>query len=212
MPPLNSKFVTPTSLATWLAGTAVAVCLAVASPVMAAEGLADVAQSDDAPETFLMVNEIPAGSAIKYELDAAGRVIVDRFLSMPMAYPANYGSIPSSLGGDGDPLDVLAFTRTPIVPGAIMQVRPIGMLRMIDGGEQDDKVIAVPTHDVDPSWDEVQSIDDLPSMERERLQGFFRVYKQLPTGGKTIELDGFAPMPDAVEVLEASLARYRQAQ
>lgn len=176
----------------------------------AAGGLADVPQPDGAPETFLMVNEIPAGSAIKYELDDAGRVIVDRFLSMPMAYPANYGSIPSSLGGDGDPLDVMAFTRTPIVSGAIMAVRPIGMLRMVDGGEADDKVIAVPTHEVDPTWDEVKSIDDLPAMERERLEGFFRVYKQLPEGGKVIELKGFAPVSEAREVLQKALDNYRQ--
>ncbi|GHC23024.1 inorganic pyrophosphatase [Kushneria pakistanensis] len=175
----------------------------------AAGGLADIPQPEGAPETFLMVNEIPAGSAIKYELDEAGHVIVDRFLSMPMAYPANYGSIPSSLGGDGDPLDVMAFTRTPIVPGAIMAVRPIGMLRMIDGGEADDKIIAVPTHDVDPTWDEVKSLDDLPAMERERLEGFFRVYKQLPEGSKVIELKGFAPVSEAHEVLQRALEDYR---
>ncbi len=177
----------------------------------AAGGLADVPQPDSAPESFLMVNEIPAGSAIKYELDEAGHVIVDRFLSMPMAYPANYGSIPSSLGGDGDPLDVMAFTRTPIMPGAIMAVRPIGMLRMIDGGEVDDKIIAVPTHEVDPTWDEVTSIDDLPAMERERLEGFFRVYKQLPEGGKVIELKGFAPVSEAQEVMQKALENYQPA-
>lgn len=192
----------------WLAGLVLTV--GAAATVQAAEGLADIPQPEGAPETFLMVNEIPAGSAIKYELDDAGRVFVDRFLSMPMAYPTNYGSIPSSLGGDGDPLDVLAFTRTPIMPGAIMEVRPIGMLRMVDGGEQDDKVIAVPTHGVDPTWDEVQTIDDLPAMERERLQSFFRVYKQLPEGGKTFELNGFAPIDEAENVLSEALESYRQ--
>ncbi|WP_456268766.1 inorganic diphosphatase [Kushneria sp. AK178] len=183
---------------------------ALATPLLAqaAGGLADIPQPEGAPETILMVNEIPAGSAIKYELDEAGHVIVDRFLSMPMAYPANYGSIPSSLGGDGDPLDVMAFTRTPIVPGAIMAVRPIGMLRMVDGGEADDKIIAVPTHAVDPSWDEVQSVDDLPAMERARLEGFFRVYKQLPEGDERIELKGFAPVSEAHDMLQKALDNY----
>lgn len=184
--------------------------LGTSSAAQAASGLGDVPQPEGAPETFLMVNEIPAGSAIKYELDDQGRVIADRFLSMPMAYPTNYGSIPSSLGGDGDPLDVLAYTRTPIFPGTIMEVRPIGMLRMVDGGEQDDKIIAVPTHDVDPTWDEIETVDDLPAMERERLQSFFRVYKQLPDGGKTIELDGFAPIDEAEAVLSRALDKYRQ--
>lgn len=191
--------------------TALLTTAALATPLLtqAAGGLAAVPQPEGAPETFLMVNEIPAGSAIKYELDEAGHVIVDRFLSMPMAYPANYGSIPSSLGGDGDPLDVMAFTRTPIMPGAIMAVRPIGMLRMIDGGEADDKIIAVPTHEVDPSWDEVKSIDDLPAMERARIEGFFRVYKQLPEGGKVVELKGFAPVSEAREVLQKALDDYQ---
>lgn len=190
--------------------TSLVLTLGIVAMAQAADGLADIPQPEGAPDTFLMVNEIPAGSAIKYELDDAGRVFVDRFLSMPMAYPANYGSIPSSLGGDGDPLDVLAFTRTPIVPGAIMEVRPIGMLRMVDGGEQDDKVIAVPTHGVDPTWDEVKTIDDLPAMERERLQSFFRVYKQLPEGGKSVELNGFAPVDEAESVLDEALDNYRQ--
>jgi len=98
-------------------------------------------------EEFFVVIEIPAGSATKYEIDAqTGLVFVDRFLSMPVVYPANYGSIPSSVGEDGDPLDALVLTREPIVPGALIRVRAIGTLIMPDDGEIDDKLIAVPTN------------------------------------------------------------------
>src|SRR5690606_24635675 len=119
----------------------------------------------------------------KYEIDAdTGHLFVDRYMSMPVVYPANYGSIPSSLGDDGDPLDALVLTRVPIVPGALIRVRAIGIMKMIDGGEKDDKIIAVPVSAVDPTYDEIQAIEDLPAMELQRMEAFFRVYKQLPEG------------------------------
>src|SRR5690606_25284386 len=91
-------------------------------------------QPDDAPESTLLAVEIPAGSAIKYEISEEGLVYVDRFVSMPVAYPANYGSIPRSLAGDGDPLDALVLTRAPLHPGVLVRFRPVGVLRMRDGG------------------------------------------------------------------------------
>ncbi len=110
---------------------------------------------------------------------------------MPVIYPANYGSITSTLAGDGDPLDALVYTREPIVPGAIIKVRPIGVLKMIDGGETDDKIVAVPTSKIDPTYDNIKEITDLPKIEQQRLEAFFRVYKQLPEGRKVVELGGF---------------------
>ncbi len=167
-------------------------------------------QPEDPAEFYTLV-EIPAGSSTKYEVDArTGHVFVDRFLSMPMVYPANYGSIPSSLAGDGDPLDALVFTRAPIMPGALVKVRAIGVLKMVDGEESDDKIIAVPTSDVDPTYDNIKSINDLPEMERARLEAFFRVYKQLPEGSKKVELGGFEDADKArAEVVEA-LRTYRE--
>lgn len=166
-------------------------------------------QPEDSTEFFTVV-EIPAGSFTKYEIDADnGHIIVDRYQSMPVVYPANYGSIPSSLGGDGDPLDALVFTREPIVPGALIKVRAIGVLHMIDGGEEDDKIIAVPTSDIDPTYDEIRNIEDLPAIERQRVEAFFRVYKQLPEGRKVVELNGFSGVNEAQQLVSEAIENYR---
>lgn len=166
-------------------------------------------QPEDSKEFFTVI-EIPAGSFTKYEIDAeTGHVIVDRYQSMPVVYPANYGSIPSSLGGDGDPLDAIVYTREPIVPGAMIKVRAIGMLNMIDGGEVDDKIVAVPTSDIDPTYDNIQALEDLPEIERQRLEAFFRVYKQLPEGRKTVELKGFEDAAAASEEVAQAIRNYR---
>ena len=159
---------------------------------------------------FFTVIEIPAGSFTKYEIDAEhGYVLVDRYQSMPVVYPANYGSIPSSLGGDGDPLDGLIITREPIVPGAVIKVRAIGVLHMIDGGEEDDKIIAVPASDIDPTYDAITTIDDLPAIERERIEAFFRVYKQLPEGRKEVVLNGFSGANEAQSLVAGAFEAYR---
>lgn len=162
------------------------------------------------PSEFFAVIEIPQGSFTKYEIDAeTGHVIVDRYQSMPVVYPANYGSIPSSRGGDGDPLDAIVYTREPIVPGAMIKVRAIGVLKMIDGGETDDKIVSVPVSDVDPTYDKVQAVADLPTIEAERLEGFFRVYKQLPEGRKVVELNGFGDAAEAREEVAQAIRNYR---
>jgi inorganic pyrophosphatase len=159
---------------------------------------------------FWAVIEIPAGSITKYELDAdSGQVIVDRYMSMPVVYPTNYGSIPSSLGGDGDPLDVLVFSREPILPGAMILVRAIGILNMIDGGEEDNKVIAVPVSAVDPTYDGVASMADLPEIEARRIEAFFRVYKQLPDASDVVELDGFQDAAAAQAMVAAAIQAAR---
>ncbi|WBQ08883.1 inorganic diphosphatase [Hyphomonadaceae bacterium ML37] len=166
-------------------------------------------------DEFFVVIEIPAGSATKYEIDAqTGLVFVDRFLSMPVVYPANYGSIPSSMGEDGDPLDALVLTREPIVPGALIRVRAIGALIMLDDGEIDDKIIAVPASDIDPAYDEIRSIDGLPVMERSRIEAFFRVYKQLPdpADAEGVELGGYRSASDAAAQVRAAIEAARAAQ
>lgn len=172
----------------------------------------DYPQPDDAPASFHVVNEIPAGSFTKYEINAEhGQLIVDRYVSMPVRYPANYGSITSSAGGDGDPLDALVLTRDSIYPGAVIEVRAIGVLRMVDDGEADDKIIAVPTDAVDPSYADVEEIEDLPSMQAERLNAFFRVYKDLPEGGD-IELNGFGDASEARDILSQAFDAYQAPQ
>jgi len=165
-------------------------------------------QPKDHSEFYALI-EIPQGSITKYEIDPdTGFVMVDRYVSMPTAYPINYGSIPSSLGGDGDPLDVLVYTREPIAPGAFIKVRPIGVLRMIDGGESDDKVLAVPVTKVDPTYQKVTSVDDLPAMDIARIEAFFRVYKDLPANGKAVELKGFNDATAAKKAVDEAIAAY----
>lgn len=169
----------------------------------------DYPQPDDGAEYFTVI-EIPAGSMTKYEIDAdTGRVVVDRFQSMPVVYPANYGSIPSSLGDDGDPLDGMVLSREPIVPGAMIKVRAIGVLSMIDGGEKDDKIISVPVSDVDPTYENIKTIDDLPLIERQRIEAFFRVYKQLPEGRKEVVLNGFSGANEAQAMVSDALKAHR---
>ena len=162
-------------------------------------------------EEFFTVVEIPQGGMTKYEIDADnGHVFVDRYMAMPVVYPANYGSITSSLNVDGDPLDALVFTREPVAPGALIKVRAIGVLKMTDGGEQDDKIIAVPATKIDPTYKDVKSINDLPEMERARLEAFFRVYKQLPEGSKKVEMGGYADADEAKASVAAALQTYRE--
>lgn len=157
-----------------------------------AQNILEFPQPENNPDEFYAVTEIPAGGIIKYETDAkTGFIIADRFQSMPVAYPANYGSLTQSLAGDGDPLDVIFYTRAPLAPGTLIKLRPIGVLKMIDGGETDDKIVAVPASKIDPTYDDIKNITDLPKIEQERLEAFFRVYKQLPDGRKKVELNGF---------------------
>lgn len=159
-------------------------------------------------EALLLV-EIPAGSATKYETLPNGLVHVDRFLQMPVAYPANYGALPSTLAGDGDPLDALVLTRQPLPPGVLLRFRPVAVLRMIDGGAPDQKLIGVPADDVDPAYAHVRDLDDLPATDRQRIEAFFRVYKQLPDSdaGK-VELGGWGDAAEARALLEESRLRY----
>ncbi len=157
-----------------------------------AQNILEFPQPKNNPDEFYAVTEIPAGGIIKYETDAkTGFIIADRFQSMPVAYPANYGSLTQSLAGDGDPLDVIFYTRAPLAPGTLIKLRPIGVLKMIDGGETDDKIVAVPASKIDPTYDDIKNVTDLPKIEQERLEAFFRVYKQLPDGRKKVELNGF---------------------
>lgn len=170
------------------------------------------AQAENAPNEVHMAVEIPAGSFTKYEINDEGLVFVDRFQSMPVVYPANYGSLSRTLGGDNDPLDGLVLTREPLHPGVLIKLRPIGYLKMIDGGEADEKIIGVPSSDIDPSYDAVQDINDLPAIELQRIEAFFRVYKQLPEGSKKIELDGYGNAAEARELIRKAMDSYSEKQ
>jgi inorganic pyrophosphatase len=184
-----------------------------ASAAVQAQNVLDFPQPEKVPDEFYAVTEIPAGGMIKYETDAkTGFIVADRFQSMPVAYPANYGSLTQSLGGDGDPLDVIFYTRAPLQPGTLIKLRPIGVLKMVDGGEVDDKIVAVPTSKIDPTYDDIKEMKDLPKMEQERLEAFFRVYKQLPDGRKKVELNGFEDAAKAKAEIKQAFDAYKAKQ
>lgn len=165
-------------------------------------------QPKQAPDEVLLAVEIPAGSFTKYEIGEDGLVFVDRFQSMPVAYPANYGSMPRTLAGDGDPLDALVLTREPLHPGVLVRFRPIGVLRMVDKGEQDEKIIGVPTDKIDPTYAGIRDLADLPAIERQRIEAFFRVYKDLPEGRNPVVLSGWGDAAEARAKIAESLQRF----
>lgn len=130
------------------------------------------------PQQFTAVIEIPKGSKCKYELDKyTGLLKLDRILYTSTHYPANYGFIPRTFADDGDPLDVLVLCAEPIYPLTLIDVYPIGVMRMIDSGKMDDKIIAVPLSD--PTYLGISSIDELPPHVFDEIMHFFSVYKQL---------------------------------
>jgi inorganic pyrophosphatase len=168
------------------------------------------AQAKDAPESAVLAVEIPAGSITKYEINEEGLVFVDRFQSMPVAYPANYGSLPRTLAGDGDPLDALVLTREALHPGVLIRFRPVGVLRMEDAGEADQKIIGVPTDKVDPTYAGIRDLNDLPQVERDRIEAFFRVYKDLPKGRNPVVLSGYGDAAEAKALINEALQRFQQ--
>jgi len=139
---------------------------------------------DNPPEDVNVIVEVPVGGQpIKYEMDKkAGTLIVDRFLYTPMFYPGNYGFVPHTLSDDGDPIDVLVCNTRPLVPGCVINVRPIGVLIMEDNKGQDEKVIAVPSPHLTRRYENVHNYTDLPEITLQQIQHFFEHYKDLEPG------------------------------
>jgi inorganic pyrophosphatase len=133
------------------------------------------------PSEVNVLIEVPiGGEPIKYEMDkAAGTLFVDRFLYTAMRYPGNYGFIPHTLSGDGDPCDVLVANTRAIVPGAYISVRPVGVLLMEDEGGQDEKIIAVPSSKLTKRYERVENYSDLPDITLKQIEHFFEHYKDL---------------------------------
>jgi inorganic pyrophosphatase len=162
------------------------------------------------PDDVNVIVEVPiGGEPIKYEMDkAAGTLFVDRFLYTPMRYPGNYGFIPHTLSDDGDPIDVLVANTRPIVPGAVINVRPIGVLLMEDDGGGDEKIIAVPSPKLTPRYANVHEHTDLQVSTRDRIQHFFQHYKDLEPG-KWVKLLGWGDAAHAKRLIDESIARAR---
>ena len=136
------------------------------------------------PKDIHAVIEIPLGGVpVKYEIDkASGALFVDRFLHTAMFYPGNYGFIPHTLSADGDPCDVLIVNTRAIVPGAVMSVRPVGVLLMEDEAGGDEKIIAVPSSKLTQRYDKIRNVGDLPEITVQQIQHFFEHYKDLEKG------------------------------
>ena len=164
------------------------------------------------PQEVNVVVEVPiGGEPIKYEMDkAAGTLVVDRFLYTPMRYPGNYGFIPHTLSEDGDPCDVLVANTRPIIPGAVIAVRPIGVLRMKDEAGGDEKIVAVPSSKLTKRYDKIQSYTDMTAISIEKIEHFFSHYKDLEPG-KWVEFAGWGDADDArrliVEAIERASAK-----
>jgi inorganic pyrophosphatase len=160
-----------------------------------------------ATEQFQVVIEIPKGSKVKYELDkASGLLRVDRVLYSSVIYPANYGFVPRSYCDDGDPLDVLVLATVEVIPLSIVVAEPIGLMRMTDGGKQDDKIIAVHAHD--PAFAEYRDISQLPRHVALELRRFFQDYKVLER--RTVVVEELQGREAALPVVEDAISLYRR--
>lgn len=162
----------------------------------------------DPPREVNVVIEVPVGGEpIKYEMDKkAGTLVVDRFLYTSMRYPGNYGFIPHTLSDDGDPIDVLVANQRGIIPGAVMAVRPVGVLKMRDEAGGDEKIVAVPVPRLTRRYENVRNIGDLPEITRQQTEHFFAHYKDLEAG-KWVKVVGWGDAAEAERMILDAIAR-----
>ena len=160
------------------------------------------------PHEVNVVVEVPiGGEPVKYEMDKeAGTLVVDRFLYTPMRYPGNYGFIPHTLSEDGDPCDVLVANTRPIIAGAVIAVRPIGVLKMTDEAGGDEKIVAVPTTKLTQRYAHVQNYTDLPEISWRQIEHFFSHYKDLEPG-KWVTFSGWGDAEEARRLIVEAMDR-----
>jgi inorganic pyrophosphatase len=170
--------------------------------------LSAIAIGSDPPNDVNVVIEVPiGGEPIKYEMDKeAGALVVDRFLYTSMRYPGNYGFVPHTLSGDGDPCDVIVANTRAIVPGAIMSCRLVGVLLMEDEAGGDEKLLAVPSSKLTRRYDGVRNYTDLPDITLKQIEHFFQHYKDLETG-KWVKVLRWGDAAEAKQILLDSIAR-----
>ncbi|PID33979.1 MAG: inorganic diphosphatase [Thiotrichales bacterium] len=169
----------------------------------------NLAAGKEVPESVNVIIEIPAhASPVKYEVDKdSGALLVDRFMSAPMFYPANYGFVPHTLSDDGDPVDVLVITPVPLVHGCVIPARPVGMLKMSDEAGEDAKIVAVPAGKLSTEYADITSYKQLPPLLIEQIRHFFERYKELEAN-KWVKVEGWADADEAKEEILASIRRY----
>jgi inorganic pyrophosphatase len=172
-----------------------------------------IAIGKNPPQDVNVIIEVAiGGEPIKYEMDKeAGTLVVDRFLYTPMRYPGNYGFVPHTLSDDGDPIDVLVANTRPIVPGAVINVRPVGVLKMMDESGGDEKILAVPSPNLTQRYVNVHNYTDLPSITLEQIQHFFEHYKDLEPG-KWVKVQGWGDAAEAKALIMQAVERGKQAK
>lgn len=154
--------------------------------------LSKISVGKDAPNNVhVVIENTQGGTPVKYEIDKeSGALFVDRFVHTPMFYPCNYGFIPNTLGGDGDPVDVLVYAQHALIPGSVICARPVGVLVMEDDGGQDEKILAVPVDKTHPMFADIKEATDLPKILLEEIEHFFTHYKDLEKG-KWVKMQGW---------------------
>jgi len=168
--------------------------------------LHDIAPGDNIPNEITVVVEINKGSKNKYELDKkTGLIKLDRVMHTGQDYPFDYGFVPGTHWHDGDPLDVVLITTYPLVPGTLLTARPVGVVDMVDGGDSDAKIIAVPVED--PRFDDVKDIEDVNQHTVKEIIHFFETYKQLQD--KVVVIETVRGVKDARKIIEESIELYK---
>ena len=163
----------------------------------------------EAPSDIYAFIEIAALGSVKYEPDhESGFMFVDRFLHTQMTYPTNYGSIPQTKSDDGDEMDVLVVTEIPVQPSTVIRCRPIGVIKMEDESGMDEKIIAVPHTKINPYYNDVEEVEDLPEILRKKIEHFFTHYKDLEPN-KWVKVQGWGSSADAKKLIEEGMARYK---
>ncbi|MDA3062494.1 MULTISPECIES: inorganic diphosphatase [unclassified Campylobacter] len=161
------------------------------------------------PDKINAVIEIPYGSNIKYEIDKeSGAVCVDRVMYSAMFYPANYGFVPNTLADDGDPADILVLNEYPLQAGSVIPCRLIGVLVMEDESGMDEKLLAVPVSKIDPRYENIKSLSDLPKITLDRIKNFFETYKALEPG-KWVKVKDFEDASKAEAILSRAITNYK---
>ena len=170
-----------------------------------------IASGKNPPDDVNVIIEVPiGGEPIKYEMDKeAGTLFVDRFLHTSMRYPGNYGFVPHTLSGDGDPIDVLVCNTRALVPGCVINVRPIGVLIMEDDKGQDEKLLAVPVDALHPYYRGVSSYRALPQIVLDQIAHFFQHYKDLEPG-KWVKIKRWGEAEEATQLITAAIAKYQR--